>query len=314
MVRPVDFMKRAQSVLMVSLATLVAGCLTPDGYYRGLDGGATAQGGSGAAAGSSGSTGGAVGQGGSSGSSGGGSATGGSVATGGRPATGGATGLGGTVGGTGGAVATTGGSGGTATGGAGGASTVLYSDDFSSDTVGMAANGWIPDTIDSDPSDGTWSVISDNGNNVLQGAATGSDFTMDIGGMLSWTDYTFQVDIKMTSGSSYEFGVFGRFALGTDKGNYYEAYMDDSGQVQLRVRLNGSTTSLGSKSKSTTGDAVIGTVYTFRLDMHGSIITVSVNGVARVSMVTDPNALPAGGLGLIVNNGTAEFDNVVVTE
>jgi hypothetical protein len=310
MARPVGFMKPAQSVLIISLATLAVGCLTPVGYDRGADGGAVAQGGSG---GSSVSSGGAVGQGGSSGSSGGSSATGGSGGTGGRPATGGSTGLGGTVGGTGGAVATTGGSGGSATGGAGGAPAVLYSDDFSSDTVGMAATGWIPDTIDSDPSDGTWSVVSDNGNNALQGAATGSDFTMDIGGMLSWTDYTFQVDIKMTSGSSYEFGVFGRFALGSDKGNYYEAYMDDSGEVQLRVRLNGSTTSLGSKSKSTTGDAVLGTVYTFKLDMHGSVISVSVNGVARVSMVMD-STLSTGGIGLIVNNGTAEFDNVVVTE
>ena len=89
--------------------------------------------------------------------------------------------------------------------------------------------------------------------------------------------------------------------------------MDDSGEVQLRVRLNGSTTSLGSKSKSTTGAAVIGIVYTFKLDLHGSVISVSVNGVARVSMVMD-STLSAGGIGLIVNNGTAEFDNIFVTE
>ena len=135
----------------------------------------------------------------------------------------------------------TGGTGGTSTSGTGGApppppGTVLYSDDFSGDTVGAMANGWIADTIDSDPTKGTWSVVSDNGNLALQGAATGSDFIMDIGGVLCWTDYTFQVDIKMISGSSFEFGVFGRFALGSDKGNYYEAYMDDSGDVQLRVR------------------------------------------------------------------------------
>jgi len=148
---------------------------------------------------------------------------------------------------------------------------------------------------------------------VLQGAATGSDFIMDIGGDVSWTDYTFQVDAKMISGSSFELGVFGRFAIGSDKGNYYEAYMDDSGEVQLRVKLNGSTTSLGTKSKSTTGDAQLNTVYTFKLDMHGSVITVSVNGVARVSMVTD-TTLSTGGIGVIVNGGTAEFDNVVVTE
>ncbi|HTB59626.1 MAG TPA: family 16 glycoside hydrolase [Polyangia bacterium] len=298
-------MKPLPRVLWFSLATLAAGCITPVGYDRSLDGGATATGGTPA-------QGGTTGQAGSPGSPG----TGGTpVATGGAPGSGGATGRGG---GTGGAVVSTGGSGGTSSSGTGGApppppGTVLYSDDFSGDTVGMMAKGWIADTIDSDPSDGTFSVVSDNGNLALQGAASGSDFIMDIGGDSSWTDYTFQVDIKMMSGSSFEFGVFGRFALGTDKGNYYEAYMDDSGSVQLRVKLNGSTTTLGTKSKSTTGDAQLNTVYTFKLDMHGSTINVSVNGVARVSMVMD-TTLSTGGIGLIVNNGTAEFDNVYVTE
>ena len=293
-------MKPWRSVLCCSLATLVAGCLTPAGFERGLDGGATATGG----AAIQGGHGGNPSQGGSSGSTG----------TGGTPgATGGVSGSGGTTGrgGTGGTVVSTGTGGRSSSTPDGG--TVLYSDDFSNDTVGMTANGWVLDTYDSDPTDGTWSVVRDNGNNALQGAATGSDFTIDIGGVLSWTDYTFQVDIKMISGSSFEFGVFGRFALGSDKGNYYEAYMDDSGAVQLRVHVDGSTTTLGSKSKSTTGDAQLNTVYTFRLDMHGSVISVSVNGVARVSMVTD-TTLSAGGIGLIVNGGTAEFDNVYVTQ
>jgi hypothetical protein len=285
-------MKRGRSLLWCSLATL-AGCLTPIGYDRGLDGGATA-------------TGGATGAGGAP------------IATGGSPGSGGVTGRSGTGGGSGGTVVSTGGTGGKVSNGTGGApppppGTVLYSDDFSGDKPGGMANGWIADTIDSDPTKGTFSVVSDNGNLALQGAATGSDFIMDIGGDASWTDYTFQVDIKMMSGSSFEFGVFGRFALGSDKGNYYEAYMDDSGAVQLRVRLNGSTTTLGTKSKSTTGNAQLNTVYTFKLDMHGGVITVSINGVPRVSMAMD-TTLSGGGIGLIVNNGTAEFDNVYVTE
>jgi hypothetical protein len=293
-------MKPLRSVLCCSLVTLVAGCLTPAGYDRGPDAGAGATGGA--------ST--QVGQGGGGGKSaqGGSSGTGGApVATGGVPGSGGATGRGGS----GGTVVSTGTGGSPSSGPDGGS--VLYIDDFSDDTAGKMAIGWIADTIDSDPSDGTWSVVSDNGNLALQGAATGSDFIMDIGGVSTWTDYTFQVDIKMMSGSSFEFGVFGRFALGTDKGNYYEAYMDDSGAVQLRVKLNGSTTTLGSKSKSTTGDAQLNAVYTLKLDMHGSVISVSVNGVARVSMVMD-TTLSAGGIGLIVNGGTAEFDNVYVTQ
>jgi len=293
-------MKPLRSVLCGSLATLVAGCLTPAGFDRGPDGGASASGGA--------STQGGQGGGGGKSAPGGSSGTGGApVATGGVPGSGGATGRGGS----GGTVVSAGTGGSSSSGPDGG--TVLYMDDFSDDTAGKTAIGWIADTIDSDPADGTWSVVSDNGNLALQGAASGSDFIMDIGGDQSWTDYTFQVDIKMISGSSFELGVFGRFVLGTDKGNYYEAYMDDSGAVQLRVKLNGSTTTLGSKSKSTTGDAQLNTVYTFKLDMHGSVISVSVNGVARVSMVMD-TTLSAGGIGLIVNGGTAEFDNVYVTQ
>jgi hypothetical protein len=302
-------MKPLRSVLWCSLATsLAAGCLTPAGYDRAPDAGATATGGAPA----QGGQGGHVGQGGSPG-------TGGTlVATGGSPGSGGATGRGGTGGGSGGAIVSTG-TGGKSSSSTGGAppppppGTILYSDDFSADAAGATAIGWLFDTIDSDPTKGTFSVVSDNGNLALQGAATGSDFIMDIGGDASWTDYTFQVDIKMISGSSFEFGVFGRFALGSDKGNYYEAYMDNSGAVQLRVRLDGSTTTLGTKSKSTTGNAQLNTVYTFKLDMHGGVITVSINGVPRVSMAMD-TTLSGGGIGLIVNNGTAEFDNVYVTE
>jgi hypothetical protein len=296
-------MTSPRSLWWCSLAALVAGCLTPAGYERGLDGGATATGGVPGQGGQAGQ-----GRQGSQGGSSGATGTGGTlVATGGALGTGGAAGRGGT----GGTVVSTGTGGKSSSGIDGGA--VLYSDDFSGDTVGAMAKGWIADTVDSDPTKGTWSVVSDNGNLALQGAATGGDFIMDIGGDQSWTDYTFQVDIKMISGSSFEFGVFGRFVLGSDKGNYYEAYMDDSGGVQLRVKLNGSTTTLGSKSKSTTGDAQLNTVYTFKLDMHGSTISVSVNGVARVSMVMD-TTLSAGGIGLIVNGGTAEFDNVYVIQ
>jgi hypothetical protein len=288
---------------------LLAGCLTPVGYHTG-DGGLPGGGG----AGQTGPTG-VAGKGGPGGT--GLAGTGGHAGSGGGTTTGtaGSNGTTGVAGhGAGGTAAPTGiagTTGGSVTGAAGAAAgTVLYFDDFENDTVGMppAPTAWIQG--DTDTGLGTWTVVSD-GSNVLQGAATGSDFTVDIGGMLVWTDYTFQVDVKMISGSSWEVGVYGRFAIGTDKANFYEAYMDDSGSVQLRVKQNGSTTTLGTKSKATTAPT-LNTVYTFKLDMHGSAITISVNGVVRV-MVTDAT-LTAGGIGVIVEGGTAEFDNVVVTE
>jgi hypothetical protein len=281
--------------LLAPLA-FVAACLTPVGYDRQADGGGPGTAGSGAPMGSAGS--------------GGSGAPGGAVGAGGSTGLAGHSGAGGTVAPTGlaGTIGTTGlaGTGGTTTSPPAG--TVLYMDNFESDTVSSMASGWIQG--DTDTGLGTWTVVSD-GSKVLQGAATGSDFTVDIGGNAAWTDYTFQVDAKMISGSSWELGVYGRFALGSDKANFYEAYMDDSGQVQLRVKQDGSTTSLGTKSKATTAPT-LNTTYTFTLDMHGGIITISVDGVVRV-MVNDAT-LSAGGIGLIVSGGTAEFDNVVVTE
>ncbi len=311
-------MARLATVLGITLAAAAAGCITPEGYDR-PDAGSTATGGAPAQGGSSGSTGvggAATGAGGAvTGTGGAVTGTGGSGGSavggkGGAGALGGATGQGGAVVGTGGTVAPTGAAG---TTGCVPMLVLPYSDDFESDAVNGMAARWQQDTIDSDLTKGTFTVVSDGGSKVLQGVANSSDFIMAIGGDVCWTDYTFQVDIKLVSGSSYEFGVFGRFALVSGKGAYYEAYMDDSGAVQLRVRLNGSTTTLGTKSKSTTGSPAVGMVYTFVIDMHGSTISVSVNGVSRVSMAMD-STLSAGGIGLIVNNGTAEFDNVMVNK
>jgi hypothetical protein len=290
--------------LLAPLA-FAASCLTPAGYDRSPDGGGP---GSAGAAG----TGAPTGSGGSAGSG----ARGGTVGTGGTIGSTGSTGLAGRSG-AGGTSAPTGLAGTTGTTGIAGTAgtpppptgTVLYLDNFENDAASSMATGWIQG--DTETGLGTWSVVSDGGSQVLQGVATGSDFTVDIGGEASWTDYTFQVDAKMISGSNWELGVYGRFALGTDKANFYEAYMDDSGQVQLRVKKDGSTTSLGTKSKATTAPT-LNTVYTFKLDMRDGTVTISVNGVVRVT-VSDAT-LTAGGIGVIVSGGTAEFDNVVVTE
>jgi collagen type VII alpha len=299
--------------LLAPLA-FAASCVTPAGYDRSPDGGGP---GSAGAAGTGAPTG--------SGGSGGSGARGGTGGTGGTSGTIGSTGQGGSTGSTG--LAGRSGAGGTsvptglagttgATGIAGTAGTpppptgtVLYMDNFENDATTAMATGWIQG--DTETGLGTWSVVSDGGSKVLQGVPTGSDFTVDIGGNGAWTDYTFQVDVKVISGSSWEVGVYGRVALVSGKANFYAAYMDDSGAVKLRVKLDGSTADLGTKSKATTAPT-LNTTYTFKLDMRGGNITVSVNGVVRVT-VTDAT-LTTGGIGVIVSNGTAEFDNVVVTE
>jgi hypothetical protein len=111
----------------------------------------------------------------------------------------------------------------------------------------------------------------------------------------------------VTAGSSYEVAIYGRF---TTWDSYYIMYMADDGSVQVRRRLNGSTTTLGTKSKATTAPA-IGSLHSFKLVFSGPNITAFVDDAMRVT--TSDGMLPTGGIGLGISNGTAEFDNVIVT-
>jgi len=137
--------------------------------------------------------------------------------------------------------------------------------------------------------------------------ASGSDFTTQVSGDTGWTDYTVSASVKVTAGSSYEVALYGRF---TTWDSYYIMYMDDTGAVQVRRRLNGSTTTLGTKSKAMTAPA-IGSLHTFTLAVSGQTITATVDTVPRVTTTDD--MLPTGGIAIGISNGTAEFDNVIVT-
>ena len=142
---------------------------------------------------------------------------------------------------------------------------------------------------------------------MFQGVAASSDFTSQVTGNTAWTDMTVQADVKVMAGSSWEVALYARF---TTYDSYYIMYMDDAGQVQVRRRLNGSTTTLGTKSKQA-APPTLNTKMTFKLDIHGTTITAYVDGVLRVT--TTDAMLPSGGFGIGISNGTAEFDNVVVT-
>ena len=259
------------------------GCATPE-VYRGD--GATGRAGTSGVAGTTG----AAGTGGVAGA----------AAAGGTAGTGGPVGAGGVAGSAG-----RGGAGGG--GGAGGAAgtvapgTVLFRDDFESPN---ARETWL--SGDKEPDRGTWSIVA-AGSKVFQGQAPGGDFTAQVTGNTAWTDMTIEADVVITAASDYEVGLYGRF---TTWDAYYIMYMDDAGQVQVRRRLNGSTTTLGTKSKATS-PPVVGAKMRFRLDIHGTTLTASVDGVMRVT--TSDDMLPSGGVGLAVAQGTAQFDNVLVT-
>ncbi len=297
--------------LTAAAAVLASGCLTPDGYYRDLDAGAGGHGGSGAA--------GATGGGGAGPATGGTTGTGGSVTTGsgGTTGTGGAAGKGGATGsggsvatggttGSGGSVATGGspGTGGTtATGGAAGAGSTLFSDDFEHGVATWFTNGL-----------GTASTATD-GSTVYELDCPMSKVCLAANGDVAWTDVLVQARVKIVSfngsSSSYYAAVCARVE---DADDYYCVTLRSDGNVAIRGDIAGSSGSIGS---SASYGVVTGTWYTVQLKVVGSTITASINGTpvlpkAGSSAITDAS-LTHGGIGLAVDNGVAEFDDVLVT-
>ena len=282
-----------------------AGCITPDGYYRPLDGG-----GSGGATGSggTGSSGGVTGTGGAAGS-GGATGTGGGPVTGtGGAGKGGAVGSGGTTG-TGGVVATGGvtGTGGVAaTGGApgtGGASGTIFSDNFESGTSKWISSG--PGTA----------AIATDGSNVYDLSCLMSKVFLAAAGDVTWTNVIVQARVKILSfngsSSSYYAGLCARVQ---DANNYYCVTLRSDGNVAIRGDIAGSSNSIGS---SNSYGVVTGTWYTVQLEIVGSTITASINGTPVLPKCGDPAitdaSLASGGIALIVDNAEAEFDDVTVS-
>ena len=283
-----------------------AGCITPDGYYRPLDGGGSGQGGTGGAApGSGGATpsGGATGSGGAPGTGGTPvTGTGGAIGRGGATGTGGATGAGGRIA-TGGAP----GSGGTistgGTTGTGGASGTIFSDNFESGTGKWISSG--PGTA----------AIATDGSSVYDLSCLMSKVFLAAAGDVSWTNVIVQARIKILSfngsSSSYYAGLCARVQ---DANNYYCVTLRSDAKVAIRGDIAGSSNSIGS---SNSYGVTTGTWYTVQLAVVGSTITASINGTPVLPKSGDPAiadaSLTSGGVALIVDNTDAEFDDVSVS-
>jgi hypothetical protein len=274
-----------------------AGCITPDGYDRSLDGGGSGQGGTGAG------TGGLTGSGGATGS-GGGMGTGGSPVIG----TGGATGKGGAVG-TGGAVATggvTGTGGAVATGGAlgtAGASGTIFSDDFESGTSKWITSG--PGTA----------AIATDGSSVYDLSCPMSKVFLAAAGDISWTNVIVQARIKIVSFNGSATGYYaGLCARVQDANNSYCVTLRSDTKVSIHGDIAGSSKSLGN---SNSYGVTTGIWYTVQLEIVGSTITASINGAPVLPKSGDPaitdSSLANGAIALTVDNTEAEFDDVSVS-
>jgi hypothetical protein len=301
--------------LSLGLASLVAACVGPDAYFRGADIGATGEGGDvGSGTGGSGTgdtgTGGVVGTG-----RGGmvGSGNGGMVASG----SGGAVGSGsGGMGGRGGSTATTGNGGATGGAGAGGgggtspSGTLLMSATFEPGTSD-GVHTWVsPDTY------GAWATFLDGSNTVWREATVVSSETKSISGEAKWTDQAIEVKTRVTGGtlSSVRVMVYGRYQ---DDKNFFFLELSQS-QIKVRKKVAGSSSDVGKYKLPAM--LALNTWYTIKLVISGSTVanttaTGYFNGTPTtpVADVAGTAAIPMGGIGVGVNDGSADFDDVKVT-
>jgi len=269
-------------------------------------GGGTSAGGSAVnTGGSSAGAGGAVGGGGSAGrgGSGGSSGSSGSTGTGGS---GGSTGTGGSLG-TGGARC------GSAPPFDAGSGQVLLFDSFEADS---GAPGWIP-TSTSSSQPGMWSLIAgDGGGRVYaqQAAGTGSAVLMSVNGNLAWTDQTIEAKVLVTSwaGSSTSnlVGVCGRYAGPT---NYYCAALRGDGKFALRARINDSGTTLNSGAPTVAAATLTGMSFTLKIEIRGTTINGYYNGATVPTATVTDATICSGGVALMVEGATVQFDDVKVT-
>jgi len=290
-------------LLAVGLALAGVACVSPDTFNR--DAGDQPPGGEGGGPGPGGGGGPATGSGGSNGAGGSNSGAGGHVTT----------GAGGTV--------VTGSGGRTGSGGAvggGGATTVAnYMDGFENNDIAM--HWGAPQSGDTPPC-GTWSVIPEttgSTNHVYSQtstACTSSNPTYAAGGLVIWTDMRLQVRVKFGPDATSSTKIIIAVRYNGPKDLYWLEFTLD-GNVKIRTRTtSGSSADVGSGIPSKMRVAVVaGAWTTLGLSISGSTINAYLGADPTAAPVVTGTAAgqTSGGIALGVLQGTASFDDVLVT-
>jgi hypothetical protein len=227
---------------------------------------------------------------------------------------GGVTGRGGTTGaagatGTGGSASGRGGTTGTAgtSGSAGIPGTVLYAEDFESDTVGSAtANGWSR----SGGSSGDWVIASDGTKVLEQNAATSSTVRVQSATGASGAPWSgavsasARVKLLAAGGGSPAALLCVRF---NDISNRTCAALVPNG-VQIQTTVGGTA----GQSAVFAATVTTGTFYDLRISVDASnLLTVYLGGAQRGTYM--PGAMTNGTVAIGTASATAAFDSISVT-
>lgn len=164
--------------------------------------------------------------------------------------------------------------------------TDLFNDDFETTN-----NNWIQVS-------GSWTTTVDTTQVYSNTSSTNGVVTA---GDNSWSDYSMTADVKRNGQGA---AILGRYSASN---SYYQLIIYNTNSYKLSKNVNGSWTELA------TGGFVnsASNYYQLKLDFNGSTITAIIEG-QTLATVTD-TSIASGVIGLRVINGTADYDNVVVS-
>ena len=169
---------------------------------------------------------------------------------------------------------------------------------FSDNFAGGAGN-WTPS---SNPN--SFSVITD-GVPVYRAQNIGNPISVSSAGDTSWTNYTYQADVKVTSVNTG--GTIMLLARFLDNNNYYGfRYNQSTGTVQIIEEFQGVQSVLASSGPVSVH---LNQTYTPVITVQGSSLSVAIGNV--VVSATD-SSIPSGKVGVGALSSTAEFTNVLV--
>tara|TARA_B110000902_G_scaffold267086_1_gene358107 strand:+ start:7059 stop:9668 length:2610 start_codon:yes stop_codon:yes gene_type:complete len=164
--------------------------------------------------------------------------------------------------------------------------TDLFNDDFETTN-----NNW---TVAS----GSWTTTTDTTQVYSNTSSTNDVVTA---GDNSWSDYSITADVKRNGQGA---AILGRYSASN---TYYQLMIYNTNSYKLSKNVNGSWTELATGSFVNNNS----TYYQLKLDFNGTAITAAIDGQS-LTTVTD-TSITVGSIGLRVVNGTANYDNVVVT-